>query len=574
MHHFVGVDVGTGSVRAAVVASDGNIVGSAQSKSILIHSPQSEYYEQSSVDIWDACIHVIKKAIESSDIDASSIRGMGFDATCSLVVLDPDGKPVPVSPNGDPKFNVIMWQDHRAIAEAEALGSTGSRVLKYTGGKISPEMSVAKLAWLKRHHKEAWTRAKHFIELPEFLTYMATGSLSRSSCSLVCKWGYMAEGQDMNSWGWDQEFLKKSGLDDVMANIERWVPGKDGVKIPGDAVGAVLPVVLERLGIPVEANVQVGTALIDAYAGALGTLGAMDPASPSSNLNISELPQRLAIIAGTSSCHIVATPQPAFVEGVWGPYPYSMLPGMYCAEGGQSATGKALDFVTSLYTPALEQVRKQAEANSRGVYDELNALVREFAVAELGDDEEYVAVWAENVFVNPDFHGNRSPLADPEMRGTISGLPIDTGVRALAQVYLATLQSLAYETRFIVDRLHSAGHKIKDVFMSGGLCQNELFVKTLADVLGMRVWIPKYPNEAVLIGAAACGAAAAKREYGKDLSVEERAEGLFEEMVRFGKCNGIVEPSKKDSLRRFHEKRYQVLLKMYEDHNLYRKMME
>ena len=58
-----------------------------------------------------------------------------------------------------------------------------------------------------------------------------------------------------------------------------------------------------------------------------------------------------------------------------------------------------------------------------------------------------------NLHVFPDFHGNRSPLADPEMKGSIVGLDLDKSEKNLALIYLSTIQALAYETKLIVDHL-------------------------------------------------------------------------------------------------------------------------
>lgn len=107
---------------------------------------------------------------------------MGFDATCSLAVVDAYGHPVTVSLSRDPERNVILWQDHRAVGEAEEINShlPPHPVLRYVGGKISPEMEPPKLLWLKRHLPEVcWRKAAHFFDLADYLTYRATGATSR-----------------------------------------------------------------------------------------------------------------------------------------------------------------------------------------------------------------------------------------------------------------------------------------------------------------------------------------------------------------------------------------------------------
>ncbi len=116
-----------------------------------------------------------------SDVNNTNcIAGIGFDATCSLVALDTTGSPVTVSPTKEKQRNVIFWQDHRAIEEADEINAKHHPVLRFVGGKISPEMQPPKLLWLKRHlREECWTKAAHFLDLSDYLTYRATGSTSR-----------------------------------------------------------------------------------------------------------------------------------------------------------------------------------------------------------------------------------------------------------------------------------------------------------------------------------------------------------------------------------------------------------
>lgn len=69
--------------------------------------------------------------------------------------------------------------DHRALSEAEEINVTNHQVLRFVGQVISPEMETPKLLWLKRNTPDTWRRAAHFFDLPDFLTWRATGSLSR-----------------------------------------------------------------------------------------------------------------------------------------------------------------------------------------------------------------------------------------------------------------------------------------------------------------------------------------------------------------------------------------------------------
>lgn len=69
--------------------------------------------EQSTNDIWSACCEVTKEVVKKAKVDPESVRGIGFDATCSLAVLDENEDPVSVSgPDfNDSNRNIILWSD-------------------------------------------------------------------------------------------------------------------------------------------------------------------------------------------------------------------------------------------------------------------------------------------------------------------------------------------------------------------------------------------------------------------------------------------------------------------------------
>jgi ribulose kinase len=187
----VAVDVGTGSARAGVFDRGGRMLGRAE-RPIALQRPLPHHAEQDSEDIWAAVAGAVKEARAAAGVAPETIAGLSFDATCSLVALDCEDRPLAVSTSGLDRWNVVVWLDHRAIAEAEECSASGHRVLDFLGGTMSPEMEIPKLMWLKRHLPEAWRRAGRMLDLADFLTFRACGANARSCCTLTCKWTYLA----------------------------------------------------------------------------------------------------------------------------------------------------------------------------------------------------------------------------------------------------------------------------------------------------------------------------------------------------------------------------------------------
>jgi ribulose kinase len=141
-YHYIGVDVGTWSVRACLVKRDGTVLASSTQDTVTYRNPDDHrIFEQSTANIWAGVSTAIKSVLSESDVPAAAVKGLGFDATCSLAVTDLSGEPVVVTRGdnlgqlGAP--DVILWADHRAGREAELISSTGSVVLEYTGGTMS-----------------------------------------------------------------------------------------------------------------------------------------------------------------------------------------------------------------------------------------------------------------------------------------------------------------------------------------------------------------------------------------------------------------------------------------------------
>jgi ribulose kinase len=140
--YYIGVDAGTGSARAALVQGNGTLVASSTHDTPTWRDEgDHRIFEQSTGATWAAICSAVKGVVADSKIDPSDIKGLGFDATCSLAVTDMAGNPICISGGEHLGFegerNIILWADHRAEKEAELINSTGSGVLDYVGGVMS-----------------------------------------------------------------------------------------------------------------------------------------------------------------------------------------------------------------------------------------------------------------------------------------------------------------------------------------------------------------------------------------------------------------------------------------------------
>lgn len=537
--YTIGVDVGTGSVRAGLFDLNGKRLAMAV-EPIQIHQPQPGYAEQSSEDIWRAVGITVRRAIQEAGVAPSEVIGIGYDATCSLVVIQEKDQPLSVSPTGDPQWNVMMWMDHRAIREAEEINAGGYEVLRYVGGTISPEMETPKLLWLKRHMPKTYRKAAKFFDLPDYLVYQSTGIDVRSLCTTVCKWTYLGHENR-----WDTNYLNAIGIADMLEN------GRAGTTIrpQGEQVGTLTPEAAEHLGLTT--RTQVAVAIIDAHAGALGLLGAVWHDQPHADL--ASLEQTMALIGGTSACLMAVSREERFVPGIWGPYYSALIPSMWLHEGGQSAAGALIDYI--LQNNAQHNwFKTEAETKGTTVYEVANRIID-----RMQGHVPFTAALTRNLHVYPDHYGNRSPYGDPHSRGVVDGLTLDSSPEATALLYYATLQGLAYNIRDVLRALGEQGYRIDQIYATGGSIKNRLWLQEHADATGCKIVMNQEP-EAVLLGSAILGAVASGA-YSH----------LPEAMKAMGHPGQVVEPNPETF--EYHQRKFEIFREMYQQHLDRRKRM-
>ena len=257
---------------------------------------------------------------------------------------------------------------------------------------------------------------------------------------------------------------------------------------------------------------------------------------------------------------------PVFIDGIWGPYRDVLIPGFWMTEGGQSATGKLLTHVLESYPAYQVLVTAMSEGgNCKSPYDWLNDCLEELGQASHAPS---IAFLGRHFHFYGDIFGNRSPLADPTMRGSIIGISSDKSTNNLALTYYGVLEFIALQTRHIVDVMRKSGLWITSLYMSGSQCQNSLLMSLIANSCNMPVVIPQYVNAAVVHGAAMLGAKAAS---GGDGSLTA---DLWSVIERMSKAGSVVMPEGNAMEKRLLDAKYKVFLEQSETQRRYRQEVD
>jgi FGGY-family pentulose kinase len=466
---FLGLDVGTQSVRAALF----DLVGSCRAFATApldTRHPHPAWAEQDPGQWWQAARAAVPAALAGAGAGPADVAGIGLDCTaCTVLACRADGTPLRPA---------LLWMDQRSFREAEEISATGDPSLRWVSGVVSPEWMLPKALWLKQNERAVYDGAERLVECTDWFMYRLSGDWTLSLNNVSVKWDYVRpEG------GWSAALLRQAGLDDLPAKWpERIVPlGKGEARLGRSAA--------DDLGL--RPGVPVAQGGIDAYLGMLG-LGAVGAGD-------------LAMIMGSSTCHLAMSPQPLLGSGMLGCYPDAVVEGTCTLEGGQTATGSILNWYRQHFAG---NEAAEAERTGRNVYEVLDA--RAAAVPPGCDGLVCLDYW----------QGNRCPLKDPRARGTLWGLTLSHGP---GHVFRSIYEATAFGTRYILEDLEAHGFRVGRLFAGGGGAKSRLWLQIHADILGRPIQLPRDP-EACALGSALVAAV----HSGHYTGLEEAARGMVQ----------------------------------------------
>lgn len=416
---ILAIDIGTEGARAGVFDVAGTRLADA-SAPYLTHYPRPGWAEQNPSDWWRAAVQASRTALSDAGIDQVDAVGVATTAS-SVVVLDGDGKSLRPA---------LLWMDSRASEESAFTATVDHPAMAFSGGSDSAEWLIPKAMWLARNEPETFRDSRMIGESVDYLTYRLTGRWVGSRMNATCKWNY-----DHRVGSVPVDLYETLGIAPLAEKLPQEI-------LPvGEVAGELSAAASAELGLRPGARVVTGG--IDAHLALVALWGAS--ANP------------VAVVAGTSNAFIAELDDPLFSPTIWGPYPGALSEGRWLVEGGQIAAGAAISWLS----------------------ERILGVTRD-RVHDLITRAEELPAAGHGLLVLDDFMGNRTPLRNPRLRGGVLGLSLGTTPE---QLYRATVESVAFGTRQVLASFADVGVDTKDVFFTGGIRHNPLWMQTTADAL-------------------------------------------------------------------------------------------
>jgi xylulokinase len=244
---FLGIDLGTSSVKAVVLDRGHRVVASGTAP-LTVQSPQPLWREQDPADWWRACDAAVASALQAlegagrapGDVEAIGLTGQMHGAT----LLDA---------SGDFLRPAILWNDGRAAAECVELEDAVPRSRQITGNLMMPGFTAPKLLWVAQHEPALFDRVRKVLLPKDWLRWRLTGKYATDlSDASGTMW------LDVGRREWNNQLLAACGLSP--AHMPHLYEGPE-------ITGTLLPDVAQRWGLR---EVPVVAGASDNAAGALG----------------------------------------------------------------------------------------------------------------------------------------------------------------------------------------------------------------------------------------------------------------------------------------------------------------
>lgn len=446
-HLFLGVDVGTTAVKAAVFDQSGSVQAMA-SMDAEVDYPVPGASEQDMDDVWRNVRHAIAKA--TSAVDAQLIASVGVCGQGDgLWALDDTLKPLRPA---------ILWNDQRANQQVHRWGQDGTadRVSRHCRTAIWSGTSAAAYRWLLDTEPETARKIAHFCHAKDWINLKLTGTLATDYTDASIPF------LDLESATYSEEAFRLCGTGSLYGKMP--LPRRSDAKL-----GTLKPDVAADLnlagGLPV-------------------AVGAIDLAAMHIGLGLNTVGDTLLILGTTAVVNTVTHPQ-GFTAPPVGATILHPLTDRWIRVLAPQSGASAFDWFANLHP------------------DGFAGKTAGDIAAKINNAAQSVPPGSDGVLFLPYLTGERAPFVAPQASGAFLGLRSATSRAAMAR---AVMEGTAFSLRHCLDE--TGIDAPQEIAITGGGARNDLWCSILASVLGTAVVSTEEPDHG-LWGAALLGAGAA-----------------------------------------------------------------
>ncbi len=434
--YLMGIDIGTTATKIILIDLDGHVVASAEEPSTLL-SQHAGWAEEDANEWWQNVCLGVPRCIQSAGISASQVGAVGVSGMVpTIVLLDKSGRVL---------RNSIQQNDARAIQEIEYLRSRtdSADILRRTGSAITQQTIGTKILWLRRHEPQILESAAHLMGSYEFITHRLTGAFY-----IERNWALESGYFDLYKEDWDNDILALSTIDRSLLSNVRW---------PSEVIGQVTPEAAALTGL------QEGTPVV---------AGSADHIASAFSSGLKNHGDLLVKLGGAGdiliSMDTILVDERLFLD-------YNDIPAKYIASGCMASSGSLIKWFRNQFAPGASYAELDAAAAS-------------------------IPAGSEGLVLLPYFLGEKTPIQDPQARGTLVGLTL---THTAAHVYRAVLEGISYGFYHHLQVLAEHGMTPTYARCANGGARSELWKQVTSDVLGIRLeQVANHPGSS--LGAAFC----------------------------------------------------------------------
>jgi len=440
-------DVGTSSVKTALISDRGRVISHATSAYELSY-PKPGWVEQNPEDYWKGTVHNTREVISKSKIDLHQIRGFVF-STQAMGIIPLDSQDKLLNHN-------ITWVDGRAEEQARWLMNLlgGKRIFKLMiGVEITGKDVIPKLRWLKQNKPELYERTETILDVNAYLKFRATGK-KVFEWSGACSYGFNLKKKD-----WERLLFKVAGFD-----IKKLPP----LVRSTDVVGTLTDEAASELGLP--SDIPVFGGCDDTQAAAIGSgstregeahiyLGTSAWAGITTGKNLKHKNGAVILQSADADKNLLV--------------------------GITESAGSNLDWL-------IEKFYKY-EKSDPAIIDIFSFIDKETEGVPPGSDHLIFTPW---------LLGERCPVSTTTTRGTLFNVGLE---HTRGHFVKALLEGVAFNLKWIFENYkQDFGFKPEKIRAVGGGSVNEQWMQGIANITGKTVETLTQPTMSGALGAAAC----------------------------------------------------------------------